>query len=201
MAHPLDGYGMVVPKTEGLRTTALSFVSTKFPHRAPEGRVLLRGFLGGVRDPRCWRLTDEEMIETVKRDMHPVLGLRGQPVMGRVFRWPGGTPQLEVGHLERMAAVETDVAKVPGLHLTGAGIRSTGIPDSVADGTRAGESSGGGRATRPAASVCWPSWPWAPRYPSRRRLPAPATVSRPPSCTSRCSARPSTGRSPGGRKA
>ena len=50
VAHPLDGYGMVVPRTEGLRTTALSFVSTKFAHRAPEGHVLLRGFLGGVRD-------------------------------------------------------------------------------------------------------------------------------------------------------
>jgi oxygen-dependent protoporphyrinogen oxidase len=138
--HPLDGYGMVVPKTERLRTTALSFVSTKFPHRAPEGRVLLRGFLGGVRDPEVMTLTDEEMIETVKRDMSEVLGLRGQPVMGRVFRWPGGTPQLEVGHLARMSAVEQEVASVPGLHLTGAGIRSTGIPDSVGDGTRAGES-------------------------------------------------------------
>jgi oxygen-dependent protoporphyrinogen oxidase len=139
VAHPLDGYGMVVPRTEGLRTTALSFVSTKFPYRAPEGHVLLRGFLGGVRDGEVMELTDEEMVETVKRDMAGILGLRGQPVMTRVFRWPGGTPQLEVGHLERMAAVEKEVASVPGLLLTGAGIRSTGIPDSVADGTRAGE--------------------------------------------------------------
>jgi len=144
VAHPLDGYGMVVPQTEGLRTTALSFVSTKFPHRAPEGRVLLRGFLGGVRDPEVMGLADEEMVETVKRDMADVLGLRGQPVMTRVFRWPGGTPQLEVGHLERMAAVEKEVAAIPGLHLTGAGIRSTGIPDSVADGTRAGEAAAEG---------------------------------------------------------
>jgi oxygen-dependent protoporphyrinogen oxidase len=139
VAHPLDGYGMVVPQTEGLRTTALSFVSTKFPHRAPENRVLLRGFLGGVRDPGVMKLGDEEMVATVKRDMAGVLGLRGEPVMTRVFRWPEGTPQLEVGHLARMAAVEEEVASVPGLHLTGAGIRSTGIPDSVADGTRAGE--------------------------------------------------------------
>jgi len=138
VAHPLGGYGMVVPQTEGLRTTALSFVSTKFPHRAPEGHVLLRGFLGGVRDGEVMRLTDEEMVETVKRDMTELLGLRGRPVMSRVFRWPGGTPQLEVGHLERMAEVQGEIASVPGLHLTGAGIRSTGIPDSVADGTRAG---------------------------------------------------------------
>ena len=79
------------------------------------------------------------MIETVTSDMRDVLGLRGAPVLTRVFRWPGGTPQLEVGHLERMREVEQAFAAVPGLFLTGAGVRSTGIPDSVADGTRAGE--------------------------------------------------------------
>ena len=69
VAHPLDGYGMVVPATEGLRTTALSFVSTKFPGRAPEGHVLLRAFLGGARDPAVLSLADDEMIETVASDM------------------------------------------------------------------------------------------------------------------------------------
>jgi len=136
VAHSLDGYGMVVPRGEGLRTTALSFVSTKFEHRAPEGHVLLRAFLGGVRDPGVLDLTDEEMVQAVARDMTPILGLKGRPSVTRVFRWPGGTPQLEVGHLERMRAVESAVAEVPGLHLTGAGIWSTGIPDSVADATR-----------------------------------------------------------------
>ena len=138
VAHPLKGYGMVVPRTEGLRTTALSFVSTKFPYRAPDGHVLLRGFLGGVRDGSVLGLTDEEMVDTVTREMTGLLGLRGGPVMTRVFRWPGGTPQLEVGHLDRMDAVEALLARrAPGLHLVGAGIRSTGIPDSVAEGTRA----------------------------------------------------------------
>ena len=61
VAHPLDGYGMVVPRTEGLRTTATSFVSTKFAHRAPAGHVLLRGFLGGARDGGVLDLSDEEM--------------------------------------------------------------------------------------------------------------------------------------------
>jgi oxygen-dependent protoporphyrinogen oxidase len=139
VAHPLDGYGMVVPQTEGLRTTALSFVSTKFAHRAPEGHVLLRGFLGGVRDGEVLNLSDEEMVKTVCNDMRSVLDLRGEPVLTRVFRWPGGTPQLEVGHLDRMRAVERAVGEVPGLHLTGAGIWSTGIPDSVADATRVAE--------------------------------------------------------------
>ncbi len=143
--HPLAGYGLVVPQTEGLRTTALSFVSTKFPFRAPEGHVLLRAFLGGVRDPGVLSLTDEQMVELVEREMGELLGLRGRPVLTRVFRWPEGTPQLEVGHLERMAEVEKKMAAIGGLYLAGAGIRSTGIPDSVAEGTRAAQAAAEGR--------------------------------------------------------
>jgi len=137
VAHPLDGYGMVVPQSEGLRTSACSFFSTKFPGRAPEGHVLLRGFLGGTRDPGVLALSDDELVELVRTEMGPVLGLRGAPVMTRVFRWPEGTPQLEVGHLDRIAEVERGLLAAPGLFLTGAGVRSTGIPDSVADATRA----------------------------------------------------------------
>ncbi len=137
VAHPLDGFGMVVPKGEGLRTTALSFASTKFPYRAPAGHVLLRGYLGGVRDGAVLELRDEEMVETVRREMKDVLGLRGRPVMTRVFRFPGGTPQLEVGHLQRMVEVERALhERAPGVLLTGAGVRSTGIPDAVADASR-----------------------------------------------------------------
>jgi len=62
--------------------------------------------------------------------------LRGDPVLARVYRWPQGTPQMEVGHFERLAEVERRVAGVPGLFLAGAGLRVTGIPDCVADGTR-----------------------------------------------------------------
>jgi oxygen-dependent protoporphyrinogen oxidase len=138
VAHTLDGSGLVVPATERLRTNAISFVSSKFPYRAPESHVLLRGFLGGVRDPGALSLHDDEMIGVVTKELRDVLGLRGEPVLGRVYRWPAGTPQLEVGHLERMRAVERDVARCPGLFLAGAGVRVTGIPDCVADGTRAG---------------------------------------------------------------
>jgi oxygen-dependent protoporphyrinogen oxidase len=110
--------------------------------------VLLRGFLGGVRDAEVMRLSDDEMAETVRREMGPILGLKGEPVLTRVFRWPDGTPQLEVGHIEEMQSVERRVAEVPGLHLTGAGLRSTGIPDAVADATRAAEAAAGSSRER-----------------------------------------------------
>ncbi len=135
VGHLLEGYGLVVAARERLRTAALSFVSTKFPARAPEGHVLLRAFLGGARDGDILALDDQELVATVRNEMKRPLGLSGEPVMTRVFRWPAGTPQLEVGHLERMAAAEASLP--PGLFLSGAGVRSTGIPDSIADGTRA----------------------------------------------------------------
>jgi oxygen-dependent protoporphyrinogen oxidase len=134
--HPLDGYGLLVPRGEGLRTTACSFLSTKLPGRAPEGHVLLRGFVGGTRDPDVLALDDAAVVATVEREMAPVLGLRGAPVLARVYRWPHRTPQLEVGHLARVAEVERCVSQVPGLFATGAGLRVTGIPDCVADATR-----------------------------------------------------------------
>ena len=154
IAHPLDGYGLVVPKTERLRTTALSFSSTKLPGRAPDGHVLLRAFLGGARDPQVLALDDHALVGTVLTEMGPVLGVRGAPVLTRVFRWPMGTPQMEVGHLDRIAALERRIAQIPGLHLTGAGLRVTGIPDSIADAARAAEAAvlsleQGGAASRP----------------------------------------------------
>jgi protoporphyrinogen/coproporphyrinogen III oxidase len=131
----LLGYGLLVPGTEGLRTTACGFFSTKFPGRAPAGFVLLRAFVGGYRDPRVLYEDDAALAALVVREMTPVLGIRAAPVMTRVFRWPGGTPQLEVGHRDRVAEMDAQLRGIPGLFLAGAGVRVTGIPDSIAQGT------------------------------------------------------------------
>ncbi len=139
VAHPLDGYGFVVPASEGLRTTALTFSSTKFPHRAPTGTILLRAFLGGVRDGGVLELADDELVALVAREMGGLVGLRAQPLFARVCRWPQGTPQMEVGHLDRLAEAEQELRGVPGLLVAGGGVRSTGIPDMIGDGRQAAE--------------------------------------------------------------
>lgn len=133
VAHPLDGHGLVVPRTEGLRMSAVSFVSTKFPGRAPEGHVLLRAFLGGARDPAVLEQDDAALLTLVQSELAGLLGVRGTPVLTRVFRWPQGTPQLEVGHAARLVSIEERMGRLPGLALTGAGLRGTGIPDTVGD--------------------------------------------------------------------
>jgi protoporphyrinogen/coproporphyrinogen III oxidase len=139
VGHPLDGYGMVVPRTEGLRCSACSFVSTKFPGRAAPGLVQLRGFVGGVRDPGVLSLDDRGLADIVHREMTPLLGLRADPVLTRVYRWPTATPQMEVGHLDRTAEVDRHVAGIRGLIVTGAGLKVTGIPDCVAEGRKAAQ--------------------------------------------------------------
>jgi protoporphyrinogen/coproporphyrinogen III oxidase len=137
VTHPLDGYGMLVPRREGLRISACSFVSSKFPGRAPEGHVLLRAFLGGARDPDLLQLSDAELGALARRELRDVLGLRGEPALERVYRWPRATPQMVVGHLERMNRLDRIVDGLPGIFLTGAGLHGAGLPDAIADGARA----------------------------------------------------------------
>jgi oxygen-dependent protoporphyrinogen oxidase len=136
VSHPLDGYGVVIPRTEGLRASALGFVSTKFPGRAPDGHVLLRVFLGGARDPDVLKEDDATLVDHAFAECARMLGLHGRPAMARVFRWPHATPQMEVGHAARMAWIDAQADAQPGLFLTGSGLRGTGIPDMVADGAR-----------------------------------------------------------------
>ena len=152
VAHPLDGYGLVVPSKEARSTAAVTFASTKLPGRAPAGAVLLRGFVGGIRAPGVLAQDDAALIDGVRRDMRDVLGLLNEPVVARVFRWPEATPQMEVGHLERVAALDERMVAVPGLHVGGAGLRVTGVPDCIAEGTRLAEAaaayvSGSGRSS------------------------------------------------------
>jgi oxygen-dependent protoporphyrinogen oxidase len=48
-------------------------------------------------------------------------------------------PQYAVGHLERVAKIERAVAGLTGLTLAGAYLRGVGIPDCIASGERAAE--------------------------------------------------------------
>ena len=132
--HPLNGSGFVVPRVENTGILAGSWLSSKWPHRAPEGHVLLRAFIGGARDPHALEQSDAELIAVAHKALGPLLGISGEPLLTRVYRWQHASAQHEVGHLERLAAIETALAAHPGLFVTGSGFRGVGIPDCVADG-------------------------------------------------------------------
>ncbi|MGE3508408.1 MAG: protoporphyrinogen oxidase, partial [Vicinamibacterales bacterium] len=133
VAHPLNGSGFVVPRVEGTGILAGSWLSSKWPHRAPEGKVLLRTFLGGARDPHALELNDTEMVLRSLAALRPLLGLVGDPLFTRVYRWDNANAQHEVGHLARVAAIEQALEPHAGLFVTGSGYRGVGIPDCVAD--------------------------------------------------------------------
>jgi len=137
--HHLDGTGFVVPRVESdVSLMAGSWVSSKWPGRAPRGQVLLRGFLGGIRNPRALWQSDADLVTTSHRDFSRLLGISGDPVITRVYRWPRLNPQYEVGHLEKLSRIDARLSDLPGLHIAGAGFRGVGIPDCIAQGRTAG---------------------------------------------------------------
>jgi protoporphyrinogen/coproporphyrinogen III oxidase len=139
IGHPLNGSGFVVPRAEQTGILAASWLSSKWPNRAPEGHALLRTFIGGARDPQALDADDRELVSRSIDAVRPLLGITRDPLFTRVYRWERANAQHEVGHAARIAAIDARLAQHPGLFVTGSGFRGVGIPDCVADGVRTGE--------------------------------------------------------------
>jgi oxygen-dependent protoporphyrinogen oxidase len=137
--HPLDGFGFVVPRTEGKSILAGTFSSVKYPGRAPEGHVLLRCFLGGALDAGVLAEDDAQLLHRARTELREALGITAEPMLSRVARWPASMPQYCVGHLARVEVLERRVLALPGLHLAGGAYRGVGIADCVRSGEAAAE--------------------------------------------------------------
>ncbi len=119
VAHPLDGFGVLIPRREARRTLGALFSSTLFPNRAPHGHKLITAFIGGRQDPEALEMSDAELARQVGNDLGDLLGLEGQPVWQRVARWPCAIPQYELGHLARIERLDQALENHPGLSLLG----------------------------------------------------------------------------------
>ena len=131
------GFGFLVPRREGKRLLAATFVHNKFPHRAPKDRALLRCFLGGSRDEQVLQLTDENILNIVRDELRQILGVKADPLFTRLYRWKGAMAQYTVGHLERLQRIEGLVKPLPGLALAGNAYRGIGVPDCIRSGEAA----------------------------------------------------------------
>jgi oxygen-dependent protoporphyrinogen oxidase len=139
VVHALDGFGFVVPKVENRAILSGSFSSVKFPGRAPEGMVLFRTFLGGVFRPELLDQDDESLCTLAGRELAALLGIAGEPLLRRVNRWVDVMPQYEIGHVDLVAAIESSVAKLPGLAIAGNAYHGVGVPQCIQSGERAAE--------------------------------------------------------------
>jgi oxygen-dependent protoporphyrinogen oxidase len=135
------GFGFLVPRSEGMRLLAATFVHNKFPHRAPEDRALLRCFFAGANAENVWPLADDQIIAIVRHELQQIIGLRAEPLFARVYKWKSAMAQYGVGHLDRLDRIERLRLQLPGLALAGNAYRGIGVPDCVRSGRDAAKQS------------------------------------------------------------
>ena len=131
------GFGFLVPKRERDRLAACTFVATKFPHRAPDDRIILRCFFGGTGDEGVLSESDESLVTIAREELRRILGLTAAPLFTYISRWPKSMAQYNVGHGVRVAEIKKRTAAIPGLHLAGNAYDGIGIPDCVRSGRQA----------------------------------------------------------------
>ena len=128
------GFGFLVPRSEGRRMLAATFVHNKFPHRAPLDRALLRCFIGGANSEEVLGFGDDQILGIVRDELRQIIGLTADPLFVRVHRWKSAMAQYGVGHLERLQRIENLLVGLPGLALAGNGYRGIGVPDCIRSG-------------------------------------------------------------------
>lgn len=137
-SHALDGFGFVVPKCEGRSILACTWTSSKFPHRAPEGYVMLRCYLGGALQEDIAEKDESTLIALVKQDLKEIMGIEEEPVFCKAFHNRKSNVQYEVNHSQRIDALMQELES--GLFLAGSAYRGIGIPDCIQNGTQSAES-------------------------------------------------------------
>ena len=131
IAHPLDGFGFLIPRNQKLRTLGSIWTSSIFSDRAPTGYIQFRSMLGGAGDPSITNLTDDQLLEIIRRELGPLVGIKADPVFTRIYRWEKGIPQFNLGHIDRRKRLEELTAKYPGLHMVGNAYYGVGLNDCV----------------------------------------------------------------------
>jgi oxygen-dependent protoporphyrinogen oxidase len=142
LGHLPDGFGFLIPVVEGRSVLACTFVHRKFLGRTPPGKVVLRAFLGGMKNEALIAASDAELLATVRRELSEILGKEilpsaAEPLHAQLSRWPRAMAQYAVGHQERMRSIHARVAALPGLRLAGNAYDGIGIPDCIRLGRKA----------------------------------------------------------------
>ncbi|MEK7384575.1 MAG: FAD-dependent oxidoreductase, partial [Elusimicrobiota bacterium] len=143
------GFGFLIPREAGSTLSAATFSSSKFPARSPEGKVVIRAFVGGAgrEEPAEGPLTRIE--EKVREELHRVLDIKSvSPVAAKTARWIKGNPQYNVGHARRLERLGSCLKGHSGLILAGCSYWGVGLPDCVRSGRRAAELASSARSGR-----------------------------------------------------
>lgn len=131
VAHPLQGFGFLVPGTEHRKIMATTWTSSKWSDRSPEDCVLLRSFLGGAANEKMAYLPENEIIKTVLDEWKEIMGISAKPIIQKAHSWIKGMPQYVIGHEKTVKKIEELTSRHPGLIINGNYLGGVGIPDCI----------------------------------------------------------------------
>ncbi|MFD1037684.1 protoporphyrinogen oxidase [Virgibacillus byunsanensis] len=134
----IDGTGFVVSRNSDFRITACTWTHKKWPASTPNGKALLRCYIGRPSDQSVVDLSDEEIKEIVLTDLNKTMNITQAPEFSVITRWKNAMPQYTVGHKERIKKVRNEANKqIPGVFLTGSSYEGIGVPDCIDQGEKA----------------------------------------------------------------
>ncbi len=137
VAHPLDGFGFLVPEVERRNVLGVIFSSTLFPGRAPDGHVTLTAFVGGVRNPDLANADLPTVTARVMDDLRALLGAAGEPTFRAFHLWPKAIPQYDLAYARFKDVMDDAEHRNPGLALAGAYREGVSLGEAIASGEAA----------------------------------------------------------------
>lgn len=131
VSHDVDGFGFLIPPNQRKRALGCIWTSSVFEGYAPDGTVFLRTMIGGAMDPDAVRLSDTELLDVIRQDVHPALRISSEPDFVKIYRHRTGIPQYPLNHGDILANLEHALQRFPGLHLAGNAYRGVSLNDCV----------------------------------------------------------------------
>lgn len=134
VAHPCEGFGMLIPKIEGFKILGTIFSSSLFPNRAPAGHLTLTSYVGGERYPELAGLPSKDLVALTCHDLEVLLGVKGRPTFQHSVLYPKAIPQYNVGYGRYRELMKEIEAKAPGFFLAGHYRDGVSLSDSIVSG-------------------------------------------------------------------
>ena len=139
VAHPCQGFGMLIPKIEGFKILGTIFSSALFPNRAPDGHLTLTSYIGGARYPELALLPEEKLVETTLTDLQVLLGAKGKPVFVQTATYPRAIPQYNVGYGKYRDLLNETENRFRNLFFAGHYRDGVSLGDSIVSGVNVAE--------------------------------------------------------------
>jgi oxygen-dependent protoporphyrinogen oxidase len=139
IAHPREGFGMLIPKVEGFKILGTIFSSSLFPNRAPAGHVTLTSYIGGERYPELACVPSQRIVELTMGDLQALLGVRSKPVFQHTAFFPKAIPQYNVGYGRYRALLNEMEGQAEGLFFAGHYRDGVSLSDSIISGCNAAD--------------------------------------------------------------